>query len=451
MVDAEDHKCFEACASTAFKTKGINDDGKCPSQYDTIDKTQVVLQCPDGVTSVRYCPATAMNVTIYTRGEKMGMNAIAMAAPVVGLVHMIEHSPGDHCLEVNFPGGTDSAFWKSNGWKYSAPIRPEWKTGECDKSKWTSTDATSGNYDGFAGVTLTKYGFGTLVEAMDDEYCLHQEDTEDHKCFEACSAAGTFKTKGIKGTGKCPAKYTTLDKTVDVQQCSDGVTSIRYCKPIKVTIATKGEAGGLDTLLALMKTADVMRHQIKGNHCGDLFVEFEKDSTLDRVNDWWSANSYKYESYEKGLCPTVQFRTVDHLEHPIGVKGVTMRDMGMNAIAMAAPVVGLVHMIERSPGDHCLEVNFPGGTDSAFWKSNGWKYSAPIRPEWKTGGCDKSKWTSTDATSGNYDGFAGVTLTKYGFGSKDAVETFKCNSHQTIKACKSAGCNWSHFGCLDRS
>merc|ERR1712086_446645 len=263
--------------------------------------------------------------------------------------------PKNHCedIQVDLSDAHAQEWWSANEYAYT-----QYTDGLCDSSLYSTVNHKTtppsacgvGVHEGECHVILRRLGKSGLadtepVEALYDEYCLHQEDTEDHKCFEACSAAGTFKTKGIKGTGKCPAKYTTLDKTVDVQQCSDGVTSIRYCKPIKVTIATKGEAGGLDTLLALMKTADVMRHQIKGNHCGDLFVEFEKDSTLDRVNDWWSANSYKYESYEKGLCPTVQFRTVDHLEHPIGVKGVTMRDMGMNAIAMAAPVVGLVHMI----------------------------------------------------------------------------------------------------------
>ena len=34
-----------------------------------------------------------------------------------------------------------------------------------------------------------------------------------------------------------------MDKTQVVEQCPDGVTSIRYCNPINVTIKTKGEAG----------------------------------------------------------------------------------------------------------------------------------------------------------------------------------------------------------------
>jgi hypothetical protein len=67
--DLEDHKCFEACAPKSFATKGISTAGSCPSQYSTVDKTQTVYQCPDGVTNVRYCADTALNVTITTKGE----------------------------------------------------------------------------------------------------------------------------------------------------------------------------------------------------------------------------------------------------------------------------------------------------------------------------------------------------------------------------------------------
>lgn len=70
MEDTEDHKCFEACSAEGkFATKGIDQQGSCPSQYNTVDTTKTVLQCPDGVTNVRYCAGTALNVTIATKGE----------------------------------------------------------------------------------------------------------------------------------------------------------------------------------------------------------------------------------------------------------------------------------------------------------------------------------------------------------------------------------------------
>jgi cathepsin L len=75
-------------------------------------------------------------------------------------------------------------------------------------------------------------------------YCLHAEDLEDHKCFEACASA-TFKSKGYTVVGSCPTKYNTVDKTLTEEQCPDGVTNLRYCAAtaLNVTIKTKGEAG----------------------------------------------------------------------------------------------------------------------------------------------------------------------------------------------------------------
>jgi hypothetical protein len=80
--DTEDHKCFEACnvESKKFSTKGIELAGQCPSKYNTVDSTKTVLQCPDGVTNVRYCAATALNVTIATKGEA-GEMAVADTCP----------------------------------------------------------------------------------------------------------------------------------------------------------------------------------------------------------------------------------------------------------------------------------------------------------------------------------------------------------------------------------
>jgi len=81
-VDSEDHKCFEACADEHFATKGITDAGTCPSSFDTVDKTATVYQCPDGVTNVRYCASTALNVTIATKGEaRFVMEAPLMDCP----------------------------------------------------------------------------------------------------------------------------------------------------------------------------------------------------------------------------------------------------------------------------------------------------------------------------------------------------------------------------------
>jgi hypothetical protein len=76
--------------------------------------------------------------------------------------------------------------------------------------------------------------------AAQQVFFLHQVDLPDHKCFEASSST-KFDTKGIKDSGPCPASYNTVDKSVTVAQCPDGLTSIKYCTPINVTIETKGE------------------------------------------------------------------------------------------------------------------------------------------------------------------------------------------------------------------
>jgi hypothetical protein len=87
-----------------------------------------------------------------------------------------------------------------------------------------------------------KYAYSAdLMDAVEDMFYLHHVDEEDHKCFEA-SSSSKFASKGITDSGKCPSEYNTVDKSVTVEQCPDGVTSIRYCSPINVTIATKGEA-----------------------------------------------------------------------------------------------------------------------------------------------------------------------------------------------------------------
>merc|ERR1712139_168183 len=87
----------------------------------------------------------------------------------------------------------------------------------------------------------TCHGAAKVAEvAPADPICLHEEDTTDHKCFEAC-ASSTFKTKGITMSGRCPAKYSTIDSHVSQLQCPDGVTNVRYCKghEVNVTVTTK--------------------------------------------------------------------------------------------------------------------------------------------------------------------------------------------------------------------
>merc|ERR1711871_1148978 len=320
--DTEDHKCFEACNAEGkkFSTKGIENTGKCPGKYNTVDTTKTVLQCPDGVTNVRYCAATALNVTIATKGEA---GAAMVTGPVSdgtcpgssAWVHaktQLTVAFTNTCDEVKAEinrrvKGTQSGSWRDphNGGVYTvtssdaSTMSFDHQTGNkkyTDKIKFTFSDSETGcsiqacsesqvtsvldmstnfcnihdlyctddachtgaqlsytetNVDASSGQhDKSSCVIGPAVEPLAEAapatpLCFHQEDTEDHKCFEACNAEGTkFATKGITGTGKCPANYNTVDTTKTVLQCPDGITNVRYCAgtALNVTIATKGEA-----------------------------------------------------------------------------------------------------------------------------------------------------------------------------------------------------------------
>jgi hypothetical protein len=91
---------------------------------------------------------------------------VVLATDPVTYRHQIVTSPGDPCLEITIAGGNDSPFWKAEGWKYSAPVRPEWKEGACDRTAWKTVDSTEHAYDGYtaaknspyAEIVLNKYG-----------------------------------------------------------------------------------------------------------------------------------------------------------------------------------------------------------------------------------------------------------------------------------------------------
>merc|ERR1712185_757343 len=112
-----------------------------------------------------------------------------------------------------------------------------------------------------------KYSYAAAMEALlvaPTPTCLHQEDTEDHKCFEACSPEGKkFAVKGLSVAGSCPSKYNVVDKTSIVDQCPDGVTSLRYCagSDLNVTMKRKGESRFSMALLVDTATSPTCLHQ----------------------------------------------------------------------------------------------------------------------------------------------------------------------------------------------
>merc|ERR1711907_831823 len=238
----------------------------------------------------------------------------------MGYVHQIITTPGDHCLEIVFPGGKSSPFWKSDGWKYGPPVRPEWKTGPCDQKKYNERDSQVKDYDGWTkdkngglgSVLQNKYGFGkkatetnavSLVDAT--PYCLFHEHTVDHKCMEAC-AAGKFATRVITNVGHCPTKYSTVDHTVTQEQCPDGVTNLRYCQSTKlnVTVTTKGEAGGFAakaTETNAVSLADATPYCL-----------FHEDTVDHKCMEACAAGKFATKGITNvGHCPT-KYSTVDH-------------------------------------------------------------------------------------------------------------------------------------------
>merc|ERR1712166_261609 len=215
-------------SSSKFASKGITLTGKCPAPYNTLDKSVVVQQCPDGVTSIRYC--SPINVTIDTKGQAMmsaveGTSAYCQIEPDKKPPYFC-HAPAE---PINCKTDSDcvtpwyNSFCMNDATKKAPYLCKVELPPTCKSDKDCQRSVLS------------------IEEAVEDEFYLHAVDVEDHKCFEA-SSSSKFASKGITSTGKCPASYNTVDKSVVVEQCPDGVTSIRYCSSINVTIDTKGEA-----------------------------------------------------------------------------------------------------------------------------------------------------------------------------------------------------------------
>merc|ERR1719253_1997408 len=284
--DTEDHKCFEACAESKYATKGIKQEGKCPSSYNTVDKTQTVEQCPDGVTNIRYC--NPINVTFETKGETGEVFTLAAEDKVcIHKLDSVDNKCYEACAESKFAmkGMDKRGNCPSN---YNTVDKPQ-TVKQCPDGK------TNPRYCNPINVTIETKGEAKVLSLAieSNETCLHEEDTEDHKCFEAC-AESKFATKGIKQEGKCPSSYNTVDKTQTVEQCPDGMTSIRYCNPINVTIATKGEAGEVFTLAA-----------------EDSFCWHEVDEEDHKCFEACSESKFATKGVtEQGKCPS-SYNTVD--------------------------------------------------------------------------------------------------------------------------------------------
>jgi len=259
-VDTEDHKCLEACAATKFAQVGVTQADKCPQEFSTVDNEHVVLQCPDGVTNLRYCPDTAMNVTVTMKGEEemVALKAL-MTYAVLDEFCLHEVDTEDHkCIEA-----CAATNFAQVGVNQTGKCPAEFGTVDSQKVVLQCPDGvTNLRYcpDTEMNVTVTMKGEDEMVVrkalmtfAVLDEFCLHEVDTEDHKCIEAC-AATKFAQVGVNQSGKCPAEFGTVDSQKIVLQCPDGVTNLRYCPDatMNVTVTMKGE----DAVLVMVSFAD---------------------------------------------------------------------------------------------------------------------------------------------------------------------------------------------------
>merc|ERR1711907_499647 len=193
------------------------------------------------------------------------------------------------------------------------------------------------------------YAAPVLAEVAAAAFCLHQEDTVDHKCFEACNAEGkTFKSKGITAAGTCPSKYSTIDHTQTQEQCPDGVTNLRYCAATKlnVTVTTKGLAGGA---LALAEAQAA--------------VPFTWDSCGFRTDRLLTKNVAVSSSYKAGDTMTVTASGITNLHVPLetGAWQVRIYELG-EAKSTATSVGDLTKALKFDDAKNTtftLKVSFP--------------------------------------------------------------------------------------------
>jgi hypothetical protein len=62
-------KCYQGCADKQFAAKGLDQKGKCGVHYNTVDSTSTQKQCPDGVTNLKYCKGSEVEVTFTSKGK----------------------------------------------------------------------------------------------------------------------------------------------------------------------------------------------------------------------------------------------------------------------------------------------------------------------------------------------------------------------------------------------
>merc|ERR1711865_673818 len=373
--DPAGHKCYEGCATRPFKNKGLAQPGVCnPHLFNKVTSTKNVVQCSDGVTNVKYCAAPLYTVTVTqkTLGEN-AVEVLAEASVASMFVHQIVTSPGDHCLEITIPGGAGSPFWKANSWKYSAPDRPEWKTGACDHTKWDEVDSTTENYDGYtaakntpyAAVSLNKYGIKTATPAPTPiSNQIEQYSLISGSAMKCETTSGTHSVTVVN-----PLKIDLVVRTCDKYDPVSGAPCTgNMLKPNHYIDCPQNIAAGASTTFSFN---------------GDTqYIAFTDAAAHTEVNEMWPS--------------------------PVGEwpKSYTVKPAAMSVAFDICDPAGTVHAFGTDGNDKgkCLEIDFGGGKgQSHFWQKDGWKYSS--NKVWSDGKCDRTAFPTVSSFTKDFGGW----------------------------------------------
>jgi len=469
--DPTAHKCYDGCASRDFKDKGLIQPGVCnPHVFNKVTSNELIKQCSDGTTNLKYCDAPLYPVAIRKKTKGEAADALMMVSP---------SSPTQHCetmaasaLGLSISNPTTSTIRVRTCNKYNPvsgapcvgnPLKPNHYL-DCPTAvqpggstvirfnadtqyiAFTSEKSEIAElWPGKNGAwpatyTVQPASFEELL-VRDDTLLKHYVQPSTSHCEDLVADSSTdwWKANSWKyarwAAGKCPTKFNYVNevdhpagrithRTLGIAPLPEQSVAMDICDPTGYvhTVGTEGDDKN--------KCLEI------GFGGGKLGSKF------------WFANGWKYsppigKQWSEGRCdrsafPSVASTTPDYAgwtdakNSGSGCGGVTLvkydpkPEIAALFAMMAVSGPSYVHQIVTSPGDHCLEVTIPGGDASPFWLAEGWKYSAPVRSEWKPGQCDYTKWNEVDSTTNDYDGYtatknspyAAVTLRKYGIKSE---------------------------------
>jgi len=169
-------------------------------------------------------------------------------------------------------------------------------------AEFTAT-STAGQYSCIdVAVTMGKPPAATpllLVESMETiaaSTCHHHNDVDSGKCYEACGE-GEFKVPKLEADGACGDEYTITSSSSKINQCSDGVTNVKYCKGgdkrvVALTVKTKGLQGECFHAVASNKCSEACAESMfkmtgvtASGPCPSLYKVTEKTQHIESCSD----------------------------------------------------------------------------------------------------------------------------------------------------------------------